>query len=386
MNSTTKLSGTFKTWKFPGTDGRIYADVYLPYHKFRHLFKVNRYCAVTGSGEQRVQQKPHVRKINREMAAGRYTPTQLSANLSQDQIEKLILDHANARFELEVSPTNPLSLTDGGHRREAIETELGRLQSQLEKASAPEERASLQRSIDELLANPMDVRIYFDGNSKTDFVALQAGKAVDHAHILSLRIQQNDLGDDYSMAFAIAKKLESSVGFFEKSIRFDSATVEESVSINTLCAKSSDFATSLLGLVKVGKVFRADISPAQLADFVLAATNEVSRKAPELTEQGKLLAPLAYSGTKGAMCLYVGLGVVLAFRVLAAGRKSADSTDLTRLVKAVRETMADSVNGNLSGPRKRTLIGEFASEFLADSPDLFGRLVAVFSPACFGLK
>ena len=64
--------------------------------------------------------------------------------------------------------------------------------------------------------------------------------------------------------------------------------------------------------------------------------------------------------------MLTGVGLCLAYRLVALGKAKADATDLAKLVEAAEYSLNKSAKGNFSGPVKRALLGKFAKEFFAD--------------------
>jgi hypothetical protein len=134
-----------------------------------------------------------------------------------------------------------------------------------------------------------------------------------------------------------------------------------------LCPRArADLGTSLVGLAKVGP----DKPPEWLASCILVAIEALERAAPELLGEGKALTPPP-NGTKGTANMLVGLGLALAYRLVATGREKPTPGDLTRLQTAAKSTLdLEMGRRGLSKPARRRLIGQFVRRFFADMPDL----------------
>ncbi|MFO0964619.1 MAG: hypothetical protein U0793_03400 [Gemmataceae bacterium] len=230
------------------------------------------------------------------------------------------------------------------------------------KSADEAERSRLEADIIEVDALPVTATIYLDGDPQHDFINLQAGREVDKTHMMALSVQNGRLGDDFKLAFEIARELHKQEGSpLQRQLRFDSRGISR-LPVSTFCAKGSDLSTSLLGLVRVGK---GDAT--KLAGHVVAAYQAVAKDAPDLVQSKRMLAP-AWDGTKGSCTMLVGLGVCLAFRLSVQGRDTASLDDLSRLVESAKATLSEPVSGNFSGPFKRAAIGRFAKAFLDDLP------------------
>ena len=86
----------------------------------------------------------------------------------------------------------------------------------------------------------------------------------------------------------------------------------------------------------------------------------------------------------------VGVGVRLAYRMIALGHESPTEDDMTRLVAAVKYALNETVDGNFSSPVKRKLLGIFAKNFFSDMPgdkydDLPVALLRTLSASAFGV-
>jgi hypothetical protein len=361
-----KLTGTYCVWNLLG-HARMYADITIPYSDAVQYVMAVRYNALTGKGEQREIFDAHCKKLKREMEEGNFTPTQVSAGLRKSHRDNLKLDEKNLTFVLKVDSDDPLPQTDGGHRGEAIARILKGLTQKLEAAEG-EDKVKIQGQIDALEALPVGIRIYFDGNPQKDFTNLQAGRTVDKAHMLSLRIQQKVLDDpSFKVAFEVAKLLNKTEGSpVQNSIRFDSRGVAP-LPISTLCQKAgSDIATSLIGTAKIGLFGDKPADSTFLAHCVMKTFKSLTAKAPELLEAGKVLTPIGNSGTKGSATLMIGLANCLAYRVRMGGKSLPSDRDVAQAVDAAKETLDREVAGNFSGPVKRSLMGKFAKQYFAD--------------------
>jgi len=98
------------------------------------------------------------------------------------------------------------------------------------------------------------VTVYFDGDPAQDFVRLQQGRPVDSAHLFSLKVQQQMLGDAAVQAgFQVARLLHKQEGSpLRNLLRFDSR-VRLPLPVSTVCSTgASDLGTSLVGLGRIG--------------------------------------------------------------------------------------------------------------------------------------
>ncbi len=182
-----KLTGEFTQWTL-FDHKRQYGTVQnLPFCKAREYIKAVCFNGQTGAGQQREIVESHVRRLKKEMEAGTYTPTNVSAACSKKHRQALELNEGGT-FVLPVNCDEPLLHTDGGHRFEAIRCIVKELEEKLAKAGE-KDKEKLARWLEQAKAVSVTVTVYFDGNPAQDFVHLQQGRAVDAAHILSMKVQ-----------------------------------------------------------------------------------------------------------------------------------------------------------------------------------------------------
>jgi hypothetical protein len=357
------LTGEYTKWSL-FDHGRTYGTAQnVPYKDAAELIMAHRFNGQTGKGSQRELVLPQVKKLKKEMEEGTFTPTVVSAACTKKHRPALGTD---GRFTLTFDSDTPLDQTDGGHRFESLAVIRKELQQQLAEDPTGPDAEMNKRWLEQVENLPVTVVVYFDGDPQKDFVRLQAGKAVDATHLLSLRIAQRMEADPaVKLAFETAKLLAKQDGSpFLNLVRFDSRG-KLPLPINTLCARgSSDIATSLVGLARVG--LTAGKSASWLAGVVVDAYAAVEKYAPDLLQYGRVLTPMANEGKKGQSTMLVGLGTMLAYRLIATSKDRALSGDLEALAKAAQATLSEPVVGNFSGPMKRALMGEFAAAVLAD--------------------
>lgn len=346
------IEGEVQTWGV-AEFSRRYLQGVLPYRVARQVFQPELYDAAKGRGEQRPEIKAHTRAIARDILAGQFTPTTISAGVRKSQAKTV--EYKSGRARLSVDPASPLPLTDGQQR-------FGALRSILETA-VKAENAELVSQVESL---PIPFVLHLDGDTQRDFIALQLGRSIDAAHLLSLKAQQKMLPakdqDVVLLAQEIAKALNADIASpFFKSVRLDARGCGP-LPVTTLCARTAgDLAVSLVGLAKVGTAMGVR-EPKALAGYVVAAYKAVSQ-APGLIGQGYPLCPPP-DGTKGGATLLIGLAVCLAYRLKADDRTEPDADDLDRLLESALAVFMTPLNGSLSSSDKRNLIKQFAVEFL----------------------
>jgi hypothetical protein len=370
--ATGKLCGKYHTWNVCDNK-RVFGEVTVPFGDAKLYLMTYRYNALNGRGQQRDIEEPHARKLKGAMEDGSYTPTPASANV-EARHKKNLTTKDDGTFVLEVDSDDPLALTDAGHRFESL-GRIVREQEEIVKGEAtPEAKEKAERWLQQALAAPVTVTIYFDGNPQLDFLALQAGRQVDPAHLLSMSIQRNLNKDpSFKAAFEVAKLLHKTPESpFHNLVRFDSkkktsGSLLSLMPISTLFQKgSSDIATSLLGLARVGLSGDKAFTNEAMAHGVIEITKVLAKDAKELLEAGKVLTPPRDGGTKGSATMLVGLAVCLAYRMKQLGHDVPHEEDLSRLVAAAKQHMNRETAGSFSGPDKRTMLGQFAKSFFAD--------------------
>jgi hypothetical protein len=386
-----KLTGGFSEWTLCDRKRQYGTVQNLPFCEAREYIVPVCFNGQTGFGQQRDIVESHVRRLKKEMEAGTYTPTNISAACSKKHRSALMLNN-DGTFVLSVSSADPLLHTDGGHRFAALQSMVKELEEKVEKAEG-EEKEQLSRWLEQARNVPVTVTVYFDGNPAEDFVRLQQGRPVDAAHLLSLKVQHKVLDNPaVRVAFEVAKVLHKQKDSpLHSLVRFDSRG-KLPLPVSTICSTgSSDIGTSLVGLARVGQMGDNPKEAAWLANAVIAATQALQKEAQALLDHGKVLAMMANGGKKGSTTMLVGLGVVLAYRMVVLGHSQPTEEDLTRLVQTANNKLNESVNGNFSGPTKRKLLGLFAQDFLADltGPKHCGlpvTLLRTLSPSTFGVE
>jgi hypothetical protein len=363
-----KLTGVFTRWTLCGNE-RLHGTVQnLPYCEAKEYIMAVRFNGQTGKGQQRELVEAHVNRLKKEMVAGNYTPTNVSAACSKEHRESLKLN-GDGTFELPVNSDNPLLHTDGGHRFEALKRLIEELEQKSQKADG-EEKERLSRWLEQARNVPLTVTVYFDGDAAWDFIRLQKGRAVDSTHLLSLKVHQKMLNDKaVHTGFQVARLLHKQEGSpIHHQVRFDSRG-ELPLPVSTVCSSgSSDIGTSLVGLARVGLMGEKAKEAVWLAGTVTAAFKALQKDAPILLADGKVLTPLSEGGTKGSTTMLIGVGVVLAYRLSVLGHEAPTEEDLSRLVESAKYALDETVAGNFSGPTKRRLLGVFARHYLTDLP------------------
>ncbi len=377
MSNIVEISGKVKTWDL-GKTPRQYFDADVPFGVFRKVTKPEQYVANTGKGEQRKVLDPYAKKLKNEMTAGTFTPTPMAAGLRPRHRKNLSVESGLAT--LKVNDGDPLPLLDGQQRGAGLE-------GILSDAS----KDGNEELIKKVLDTPITVRFYLDGNTQEDFVNLNVGKPVDSTLMFSLRMRTNKVSganqEAVQTAVDAARILNgNTLSPYYNSIRFDDRSLAP-IPVMTLCARgASDLGTSLVGVAK------ASGKDAKGVSFLVAAVYKaLDTYAKELLEPGRLLTPPLPEGTRGSATMIAGLATCLGYAVAQRGEELPSDEDLQKLAAAAKETLAGSVDGNLAGPRKRQLLGEFCASYFADSVEekeggVPAGLLKTISRSAFGVR
>lgn len=355
---------------------RQYIVVTTTYAEAKKCFSSEKYNIDTGSGEQRDLVQVHVRALRKELEEGNFTPTSISVGLRDSQRSALTFQDGNSKVGLLLRQGDTLPLLDGGHRMAALG-----LLAQDEKYKDDVEKSSVT------------ALVILDGDTKKDFLNLQRGRAVDKSHLHSLSVQANLIDkkndDVIRLSYEIAKALNTNVKSpFYRQIRFDSSGIS-GVPIASLSAKgASDIATSLVGTAKIAKWAGKDVAWAN--NCISKVYEELLAQAPELLNSGMKLCPPP-SGTKGSATILIGVGNILAYRLAELKRDEATPEDLSKLIEICRRHFSNPVDGNFSGPTKRSGMGAFVADYLADlnvdkHENVPVKLVNLFSISTFNLS
>lgn len=330
---------------------RRYIVITTSYGEAKKYFSSEKYNLNTGDGEQRDLVQTHVRLLKKEIEQGNFTPTAISVGLRDSQRSALHFKENETKVGLLLPAGETLPLLDGGHRMAA----LGML-------------SEIDEYKEDVNNSSVTALIILDGNTKVDFLNLQRGRQVDRSHLHSLSVQANLIDkkndDVIKLAYDVAKVLNTNVKSpFFRQIRFDSSGIS-GVPIASLSAKgASDVATSLVGGAKIAKWAGKDA--AWLGSCISKVYEVLQEKAPNLLDSGMKLCPPP-SGTKGSATILIGVGNMLAYRLAALGKTEADEQDVNKLVEICQRHFSNPVDGNFSGPTKRSGMGAFVADYFSD--------------------
>lgn len=370
-----KISGPVR--EFPALNSgnpRRYVLYQTTYGEIKELFQTFTYSAAGNRGEQREQVATHVNKLRRAMEEGDYTPTSFSAALNKTHRDALKIHEGIV--SLSIDSDNPLRNIDGGHRFAALST-----------------LCEIEEYRSKITSIPVDLFIYLDGDAKTDFVNLQAGRTVDRAQQKSMSLSNFD--DEEKFAFRIAQELNKDNRTGQKRsplvkmIRFDTKT-KSPIPIQTLLAKGSEIALSLSGAARICQKYEREMD--WYCDLFGQVHHELETEAPAVLEPTKVLCPPPEGKNVGAKML-VGVVNMVAYRLCLLERRNMNQDDKALLVKAAKANLNHDRGGSVN---HRAYIGQFTQSFLGDL--IKGKdapfagyegvprpLVGLFSTSTFGL-
>ena len=154
-------------WTLSSTQKREYGTVQnLPFYEARDYLMAVPYNGQSGRGQQRDIVKSHARKLKKEMEAGTFTPANFSAGCSKNHRAAVVMNQ-DGTFTLPVNSDDPLLLTDGGHRFEAMVGIVKELEEGCWPAAADrqDKRGLTRGALSRRRRLSFTVTIYFDGGA-----------------------------------------------------------------------------------------------------------------------------------------------------------------------------------------------------------------------------
>lgn len=308
--------------------------------------------------------------LRREMESDNFTPTVVHMGLRPHHNHTDFTQKDAVQTATLVIGQHKLPLTNGGHRLNALGQIRTKAEAAVSTAKTDKEKQEAQKFLALVDLQPITAMILLNGDPQDDFINPQKGKKVDSAHLFSMKVQWLKAGDKNAvalkMAVDVARLLHNSKQSpLHNMIRFDTKGLAP-LPISSLCSKeSSDLGTSLLGLARVGLEAGKPKSAEWLANCVLTVLKVLKEKAPTLLEEGRMLTPPP-DGSKGSAGLLIGVSLALAYRLIVLGQEVASTRDHAILADAAKETLDETVNGNFSGPDKRSLLGRFVEELFQE--------------------
>lgn len=388
---------TFQT----GQKARRFSVWNTTFKDFDEVSRVYHYSGSSGRGEQRGVVTPHVNNLKKAMNDGTFVPTPLTVSVGSKIAPVFHEENGTVDIAVNLEEKERLHVTDGQQRstalrqlREEANASFESLQQQIEsakaglaKATADNERSKFQalikaleekseqsnKKVEQIDNTPITTIVLLDGDTQIDFVALQQGRPVDTAHMLSMRIRHGLFANaklpSIQKAFEVAKILnKEDDGPYEKTIRFDSTSAASSVlPVTTLCSQSaSDIGTSLVGLARIANTVEPNKDEDWCVKCIRVTYDSLLKNAPHLVSSGGTCCPPNTSEwTRGSASMLIGLANLLAYKSLYLGQAEPEDTN-GELASYANAVMPDKVEGNYSGPVKRMILGRIAKMYLGD--------------------
>lgn len=367
------LKGRVGEWYIgKGTPRRKWISIEVPYGEIKQLVRIEQYDATTQKGVQRGEVESWQKKLVKEMLAGVFTPTPWAAGVRKSHIKDLTIEKGKD-IALTINSGTPLISLDGQQRWGAME--------RIYKLADVEQRKDIDTT-------DITVIIYLDPDRlNADFIGINAGKSIDKTHLGSLKLKAGMLSKEDKPVMEYAVKMASILNDdkespFEKQIKFDSRGTQPLALASITTLGKSDIGTSLSAGAKLGLYKPFNKEAEWMASMYVEAykaileydeKNEVRNeldgtihKICNLLQYGKFLCPLHKGGKKGGASLMIGIGNVLAYRMIKLGLDKPIPKEGKHLVDCLEDVFDGPIAGNLGGGTKRQLLGTFTRLYLAD--------------------
>lgn len=409
-----KLTGKVFTANLPavstkdvGGKPRRFCPMVLPFGLFRAITRVYTLDDKTGRGEQRSQSLQHVKKLRAAHGDGTYTVSSLTVGLYDRHRAHLAVNGDQMELEVDTSKRDGLlPILDGGHRNASLELLREEAAALVRGAKTDEERQEAAALVDRVDAEPVPFLLLLDGCAKWDFLALQLGRTVDRAHReavgLGIRKKKDETEKqgELRVAFELAKELakhprsplKDMVRFSDTAKPAPGSVVKKVPFTSLATTDASSIVCSLAGVARLGKKY--GMSRDQVLDLVLQVFSAVTEASGEdyqgMTEEGKVLCPLNRGGVLGGTTLYFGIACCMLYMVGERGDRAMSDADVELMLDSAASALDVPVDGDMSGSRKRRLMGRFAA-YLFDDVDeqkvggVPAGLFMALSPSSFAL-
>jgi hypothetical protein len=357
---------------FTGGKGkpRFWVTAEMTYRDAKRIIKIDRYNAENDKGIQRAGIESWQNQLSKKMDGGEFTPNPWAAGVLKSHLKDVGPIEAGKTIKLVVSPRNPLISLDGQQRQGAMEKLLKKAEGDAEKTKA-------------ILDSYITFPVYLDHQyTYADFLNLQYGRPVDASHMLSMQLAHDKVDEKKKPYLMLAKETAKLVDDNESSpfsgkIKFDSSDDAPLALKAVTTLGGSDISTSFGGGAKLALKFEKDA--AWLANMYVSAyqaiikhgskdeveseLEEKTAKVPTLLRKGKMLYT---KGKKGSLSLHIGIGNMLAYRMARLGRDEVKPADAKLFVECLEDIFDMEVDGNLSGPDKRRIMGRFVDRYFGD--------------------
>lgn len=373
----TVISGKLRTWSLDptGEHARRYIHVSTTFEEASGYIVAKRFDALTGDGEQRSLVVTHALALKREVRGHNYTPTSVAASVREHQ-RQFIKTDKEGNVTITLRKGEVLCQADGNHRFAALRM-------------LAEDFESDKKMYEMVMKLPIEAIVYLDGSPRRDFINLQRSKAVDPAHMQSIKLAEGLEIPEMVIANKVAWCLNEDMDSpYRLQIKFDSHGTYP-MSISTFTSKgASGLSTSLVGLARMAMGFDDKVEARWLADVMLAGVKAIAAD-PDISAEGMPLCPPP-NGNRGTATMLICPAICLAYRLLSEKRKEVTDADLMRLVAAAKGSLFRPCV-SLSAQTKRALAGKFACEYFTDLDDGLHEgvplgLLATVPPSSFDLS
>jgi hypothetical protein len=364
------LETKYNEFDLGGAARRRFINVNMTFLQLLKYTKIEVYSAITNLGEQRDADKNHVKRLKKAMLKGEFTPCAMSAGLRQSHTNDCKIDHDTKKVILKLDPSNPIPLTDGGHRTRAL------------KEIWDEGDVAVKRKV-ESCTFPVTIQLDSAYVSQ-DFLHLQEGLKMDKSHLASLKMASDNYTGEQKQIMNLGKQVLLQLHHNDQShlfgqIKFSSSDASPFGWESLLKFSGSDLSTSMVtGCRLYIKYKQEDVNllvncytQAYQALRRYGTTETMTIGGAEITEpvilmEKKLLRPMILSGTKGGSRLIVGLGNCLAFRKIYLREQQITPADMEHLARSAEAVLDAHADGNMNTARLRTEMGRFAREYFSD--------------------
>ncbi len=330
-----------------GKDSRKYIVINTNVGSLQKICKPVYYNEETGEGDQRFTKKSWVNTLKNAVINKTYSPDTFKACVTTHNVKI-----QGKIAEINIPEDNPLKLLNGNHRATGL----------LELAG---ESPRQYRLINNL---PATVIILLE-EKKFDFIASNSSLPIDPTHLATLRITAGLMGKQQNVlekASQIIRVLHDTPHSpVYNQVRFSANQADKKISMKGLLGMGSDQACSAFGSAKIANGVQQ--TPNWMADVITRAHVLIkgSPSISSLLNKGKVLSPPP-QGKIGGASLLIGLGNMLAYRAVMQFRDKLTPVDEKAFIMAVQSTLDEDTKGDLSGPRKRRLLRDFAEVFFED--------------------
>ncbi len=350
--ATKTFRGTLQNWTLQDGKERKYITAEMNYGKARKTLKADIYNPSSTDGEQRPKQNEQVRVLRNAIMDGSYTPDAFTASVKDGHN----ITYEKSQAIVEVLDTEPLALINGFQRFTALE--------ELRAGNVP------TRLIDNL---PVTCMIMLDPEKrKENFVNLNKGKPVNKTHLLNLMVDSklvlrgNVDATLVASAREIAQALQKNGDSHLNNLINLSGYGGASIPLASIASyHKSEQPKSLYGTALICRDFGKDVQWG--VDRLVEAWGLLRDQCADLIEAGNVLCPPPDGKNAGA-ALVVGLGNLLAYRLKLLDQEESTDVDVEMFINAAREAL--SVGDDNTVSQMRTLLGNFAAEFLKDLAEL----------------